>query len=184
MTLARECGSCSACCTVIGVPELQKDLYEACQHLSEDGCGIYAERPGSCRTFECQWLSGVLEVDGAVDTGMRPDACGVIFDYQPDTAFGAVYVAWEVEPGASAGGYARSIIKGLEESFLVMIVTPGPEGGEGSGERRFVGPSHRVTQADDVDMGERQGSRGATTHQLGQTSSVNLAVSEPALKPS
>ena len=146
----RECGSCSACCYVIGVHELEKGTYETCAHLCEAGCGIYAERPGSCQTFECQWLRGALEVDGAIDTEMRPDACGVIFDYQPETAFGEVFTAWEVEPGASASGHARSIIKGLEESFLVIIMTRGPDGEKGPGERRFVGPPHLVTQAADV----------------------------------
>lgn len=145
----RACGSCSACCHVIGVPELQKGRYEPCTHLCVSGCGIYAERPGSCRTFECQWLRGALEVDGSIDTELRPDASGVIFDYQPDTAFGEMYVAWEVEPGASARGHARSIIEGLEERFLVMIVTR-PDDEKGPGERRFVGPPHRVAQADET----------------------------------
>jgi hypothetical protein len=146
----RECGSCSACCTVIGVHELTKGTYETCEYLCESGCGIYAERPGSCQTFECQWLRGVLEVDGVMDTEMRPDACGVIFDYQPDTPFGEVFTAWEIEPGASASGHGRSIIKGLEERFLVIIVTRGPNGDKGPGERRFVGPPHLVAQAADV----------------------------------
>ena len=149
----RECGSCSACCTVIGVLELAKGTYEACKHLCEAGCGIYAERPGSCQTFACQWLRGVLEVDGAIDTEMRPDACGVVFDYQPDTAFGEVFTAWEVEPGASAVGHARSIIKGLEERFLVIIMSRGEDGEDGLGERRFVGPPHLVTQAAHVMCG-------------------------------
>jgi Fe-S-cluster containining protein len=122
---------------VLGVHELDKATYETCEHLCETGCGIYAERPGSCRTFECQWLRGALEVDGSVDTDMRPDASGVIFDYQPLTAFGEVFTAWEVEPGASARGHARSIIEGLEERFLVVIMTRGPDGEEGPGARRF-----------------------------------------------
>jgi hypothetical protein len=145
----RECGSCSACCTVIGVHEIEKGMYETCEHVCEAGCAIYAERPGSCQTFECQWMRGVLEVDGAIDIEMRPDACGVMLDYQPDTAFGEVFTAWEVEPGASASGHARSIINGLQERFLVMIVTRGPDGERGPGERSFVGPPHLVTQATD-----------------------------------
>lgn len=145
----RECGSCSACCTVMGVYEFEKSTYETCRHLCESGCGIYAERPESCQTFACQWLRGALDVDGAIDTDVRPDACGVIFDYQPETAFGEVFTAWEVEPGASAGGHAKSIIKGLEERFLIMIVTRGPDG-ETEPERSFVGPRHLVTRASDV----------------------------------
>ena len=146
----RECGSCSACCTVIGVHELEKGTCEACKHLCEAGCGIYADRPGSCRTFACQWLRGMLEVDGTIDTNLRPDSCGVIFDYQPHTAFGDVFTAWEVEPGASASGHARDIIEGLGERFLVIIMTCGPDGQKGLGDRRFVGPPHLVMQASDV----------------------------------
>ena len=146
----RGCGPCNACCTVMGVPELGKGTYETCEHLCGAGCGIYAHRPGSCRRFECQWLRGMLEVDGTVDTGMRPDSCGVIFDYQPGGAFGEAFLAWEVEPGASARGPARIILEGLAEGFLVIVTTPGPDGGKGPGDRRFVGPPHRVSQASDA----------------------------------
>ena len=121
----RACGSCTACCTVMGVPELGKSTYDACAHLCGMGCAIYDDRPGSCRTFVCQWLRGVLEVDGRVDPDLRPDVCGVIFDYQPDSPFGEVYVAWEVESGASAIGPGREIIEGLEESFQVIVMSPG-----------------------------------------------------------
>ena len=146
----RECGSCTACCTVMGVPEIGKGTYEACRHLCEAGCGIYADRPGSCRTFSCQWLRGTLEVDGTVDAGLRPDACGVIFDYQPESAFGEAFTAWEVEPGASAGGPARAIVEGLAERFLVVVMAPGPDGGKGTGEPSFVGPPRRVTRASEA----------------------------------
>lgn len=131
----RSCGACSACCTVLGVAELGKDRYQPCAHLGGSGCGIYAERPTSCRRFECQWLRGVLEVDGSVDPTLRPDACGVVFDYQPESAFGEMYVAWELEPGASASAPARDVVRELAEGFLVMVVTPGPDGVQ----RRFVG---------------------------------------------
>ena len=136
----RGCGSCSACCTVIGVHELEKGTYETCEHLCEAGCGIYAERPQSCRTFECQWLRGALEVDGSIDTEMRPDASGVIFDYHPHTAFGEVFTAWEVEPGASASGHARSTTKGLDERSLVIIMTRDGENGSGANAGSSVHP--------------------------------------------
>jgi len=125
---------------VIAVHELDKRAYEPCTHLCASGCGIYAERPASCRTFECQWLRGALEVDGSVDLALRPDACGVIFDYRPDTAVGEMFTAWEVEPGASASGPARSIIEGLEERFPVVIVTRDPDGEQAPGERRSAVP--------------------------------------------
>jgi hypothetical protein len=135
---------------VIAVHEIGKGPYEACTHLCKAGCGIYVDRPGSCRTFECQWLRGVLEVDGTIDDGLRPDSCGVIFGYQPETVFGEVFEAWEVEAGASASGPARDIIRGLEESFLVIVTACGPDGEQGPGDRRFGGPPHLVAQALDV----------------------------------
>jgi hypothetical protein len=82
----------------------------------------------------------VLEVDGTVDGDLRPDVCGVIFDYQPGTAFGDIFTAWEVEAGASARGRARDIIEELAERFPVMIVASDPDGEDGMSRRRVVGP--------------------------------------------
>lgn len=53
----RACGSCSLCCKVVGVEELNKPLGVWCVHAKKsDGCAIYQARPQSCRTFMCQWL--------------------------------------------------------------------------------------------------------------------------------
>lgn len=114
---------------MLGVPELEKRVGEPCAHVCSSGCGIYADRPGSCRTFECQWLRGLLEVDGSVDPALRPDACGVIFDYQPRTPSGDVYVAWEVVPGAASSEPAKRILEGLEERFPVIVMRARASGG-------------------------------------------------------
>lgn len=156
----RVCGPCSACCTVLSVREIAKGMYVPCTHLCGAGCGIYAERPSTCRTFECQWLRGVLHVDDVTETELRPDVCGVIFDYQPQSKFGEVFVACEIEPGASGRGRARSVIQGLEDEFLVMIVSPSPNGRKGPGERSFVGPRHLVTRATAQLWSRAAGKRG------------------------
>ena len=143
----RECGPCTACCTVFAVSELEKGMHETCTHVCETGCAIYPDRPEPCRAFRCQWLRGLLEVDGTVDLTMRPDACGVVFDYQPQTPYGDAYTAWEVEAGAAEGETVRRIIEGLQEHFLVMIATRSAEGSDGIGERRFVGPPDQVARA-------------------------------------
>jgi hypothetical protein len=130
----------------MGVHELGKGTYEPCGHLCASGCGIYPDRPGSCRTFVCEWLRGVMEVDGALDTGLRPDACGVIFDYDPGSDLGERFTAWEVWPGASAVSPAREVLEGLSENFPVAVVTragPGPA----AILRRWVGPPHLVRRA-------------------------------------
>ena len=144
----RECGTCTDCCTIFAVSELEKGMYETCVHVCQAGCAIYAERPEPCRAFRCQWLRGLLEVDGTVDLGLRPDVSGVVLDYQPQTPYGDAYAAWEVEPGASDREPARSVIEGLREHYLVMIATRSATGRKGMGERRFVGPAALVERAE------------------------------------
>lgn len=72
MSAKRECGPCTACCTVFGIEELQKPSHQPCAHLCSAGCQIYAERPTSCATFKCYWLRG-----GLSDSD-RPDLSGVV----------------------------------------------------------------------------------------------------------
>ena len=102
---ARSCGTCSLCCTVLRVDELQKPAGENCRHQlgvgshangresaaqgSEDregggdlgppgggGCAIYQDRPHICRAYQCLWRQGGLEDDE------RPDATGGIVDLE------------------------------------------------------------------------------------------------------
>jgi len=79
----RECGTCSVCCSVLAVPELDKSGYEVCRHLCASGCAIYPDRPESCRSFTCEWLRGSLEVDGTVDPGLRPDK-HILVELEPE----------------------------------------------------------------------------------------------------
>jgi len=53
----KSCGSCTLCCKVLTIEELQKPAGVYCSHCSIGaGCGVYPERPDSCRTFLCAWL--------------------------------------------------------------------------------------------------------------------------------
>lgn len=78
-TTTRECGSCSACCYVCPVEELQKPLLTRCPHQNPaaigPGCRIYSERPGACAAYRCSWLEGELDLDD------RPDRVGVLFEH-------------------------------------------------------------------------------------------------------
>ena len=63
----RTCGTCAACCTVLGIAELRKHAGQACRHL--DGrdptrrCSIYARRPKACAEYVCAWRQGLFEED-------------------------------------------------------------------------------------------------------------------------
>jgi hypothetical protein len=53
-----------------------------CQHCNiGKGCGIYEERPESCRVFECLWLQ---DKRGKLGDDLRPDRCKVMFAPNPD----------------------------------------------------------------------------------------------------
>jgi hypothetical protein len=58
----RECGSCSLCCKLIAVVELNKSVGQWCRHCApgKGGCLIYDDRPPSCRGFHCSWLQSDL----------------------------------------------------------------------------------------------------------------------------
>lgn len=63
------CGSCSLCCKMMAVKELEKPPETWCTHARKGrGCSIYAERPESCRVFECVWLSSEKQ-----PPSLRPD---------------------------------------------------------------------------------------------------------------
>ena len=118
-TAVRECGACTACCTVHGVRELEKEPHRRCDHLTENGCGIYDQRPVSCRVYVCGWLAGSYGKGNAHT--MRPDRLGVIVD-RPQALDGRL-VAREVWRGA----FDRPAVKNLlgllfRNGFSVQVV--------------------------------------------------------------
>jgi hypothetical protein len=58
----RTCGSCSLCCKLLAIDELDKPAGRWCRHCrpGRGGCSIYADRPDVCRGFHCGWLDGVV----------------------------------------------------------------------------------------------------------------------------
>ncbi len=53
----RSCGSCTLCCKVFAVPEVESPRSVLCKHCSPGkGCSIHTFRPSVCRDFFCNWL--------------------------------------------------------------------------------------------------------------------------------
>jgi len=76
----RSCGSCTLCCTFIGVKALDKPRYRACGHcVAGKGCSIYESRPDECRVFECMWLR-----DARLPDRLRPDRCRAVITTTDD----------------------------------------------------------------------------------------------------
>lgn len=91
----RECGACKACCTMLGVTELHKPVNAQCEHVCEQGCSIYDDRPQTCRNWSCDWKNGLIPGEE-----LRPDKLGVIFDLRL-TGCDPILCMWEVAPGAA-----------------------------------------------------------------------------------
>ena len=72
------CGACTACCRALGVAELDKPEWKKCSHVISSGCGIYADRPQSCRDYSCIWRQS--QDHSPMPKAYRPDRLGVVFD--------------------------------------------------------------------------------------------------------
>jgi hypothetical protein len=71
----RTCGACTACCFEITIddPALKKPPRQTCAHCVAEGCSIYDDRPGDCRSWFCAWRRV-----GELPDHLRPDRCGLL----------------------------------------------------------------------------------------------------------
>jgi Fe-S-cluster containining protein len=71
----RTCGSCTLCCKVMEIKELNKPLNKWCEFCDRGvGCKIYPTRPSECRTFDCLWLK-----DEKFPDELRPQRSKIVF---------------------------------------------------------------------------------------------------------
>lgn len=116
----RECGSCSLCCKVLRIAELDKPKDAWCPNFKTGaGCTIYADRPPSCRSFNCRWL-----VDPALGPEWKPSLCKMVLDTRE--SFLVVHVdpaatrPWRAEPYLST--LRRFSVQGLPRGGLVLVI--------------------------------------------------------------
>jgi len=70
----RSCGSCTLCCKVFNVPEVESPAGKWCRHCAPGtGCTIHATRPDICRRFFCGWM-----VSPALGPEWKPERSKVI----------------------------------------------------------------------------------------------------------
>lgn len=117
----RQCGTCTACCTLVGVESIGKPGWAACKNerdpfIEDDpGCRVYESRPDGCRTYQCLWLLGALD-----DEDDRPDRLGVMIDaYRMDDGSTGL-VLYETRPN----GFLDSIPRLRPHAVAAMKRTP------------------------------------------------------------
>ncbi len=94
----RTCGTCTLCCKLLRIPELDKPQGTWCPHCAPArGCNRYDTRPPSCRAFHCGYL-----VSEFVSEDWLPSKCRIVLVEEP-TGITAVVDrdrpdAWKAEP--------------------------------------------------------------------------------------
>ena len=116
----RQCGDCSLCCKVLGIPELEKPKDSWCPNFAPGiGCRIYANRPPSCRNFNCRWLT-----DPTMGPEWKPSLCKMVVDSRPSLFVVHVDPAatrpWSAEPYISV--LKRLSAQGLTKGVIVMAI--------------------------------------------------------------
>jgi hypothetical protein len=127
----RACGTCTLCCKVFDVPELEKPAGEWCRHCSPGrGCGIHATRPDHCRSFHCLWMT-----QGWLGPEWKPERSKMVLTIDPQTRFLLVQVdpgaasAWKREPyygqlkqwAAASLSERRHVVVFLNKSATVVL---------------------------------------------------------------
>jgi hypothetical protein len=100
----RACGTCTMCCKVFVIPELEKPAGTWCMHVRQGaGCSIHAARPDRCRRFFCLWMTS----KEPLPPEMKPERSKFVLTTSPH---GFLYV--QVDPG-SPQAWRRSPYHGI-----------------------------------------------------------------------
>lgn len=128
LVAGRECGDCTACCTVLTVdsPDFKKPAGVPCVHLGAHGCGIHAVRPHICRTWFCAWRRVAAMPDAA-----RPDRSGLLvslaFVREPQNCFEGVSITVKALRGSEAidKGVAAAVLDSVCDRLVPVWFSDG-----------------------------------------------------------
>lgn len=122
----RDCGGCNVCCVALTIddPALQKVQGYRCRNATLDNrCAIYADRPKTCRSFECGWR--LLKW---VKPGLRPDKSGVLIRFQAGPDGMGIIVTLLTNAALKAEGLAETVAAAVAAGAPVYLHVPGPPG--------------------------------------------------------
>lgn len=126
--MTNHCGSCTACCRVFDIPQLEKPAGAWCQHCDiGKGCKIYEARPQPCVEFECLWLISQKREDKReqLPASLRPDRCKVVFAPSTDETVMAA-LTMPHAPDAWRRPAVRSMIDTLVKLNAFSVVCGAP----------------------------------------------------------
>lgn len=124
------CGSCTLCCKVMAVTEIDKPRGVWCGDCDKGvGCRVYADRPPSCAEFDCVWLQSQSQPSmKKMAPELRPDRCHVVLTSTAEDgpyAAGLVAHVDPVYPDAWKNGAIGRMLTRARDAHLTVIVACG-----------------------------------------------------------
>lgn len=117
METKKECGSCTLCCKILGVIELDKPINKWCEHcIKSVGCSIYDERPNSCKDFECGWLLSNAPLE------WRPDKSHMIITGESDKLNATII---HQDPAYPISKYGQEILDFFAKMNKTVVLVTG-----------------------------------------------------------
>jgi len=122
----RECGSCSLCCKVYAITELNKPPGKWCSHCKPGkGCAIHDALPTQCIDFNCLWRT-----EASIGPDWKPDRSKMVVTISPVNGYINVQVdagapqAWRKEPyyGQLHQWARNNLQKGIYVIVFVEVV--------------------------------------------------------------
>jgi len=96
----RECGSCSLCCKVYAISELEKPAGIWCSHCKPGrGCAVHDALPTQCIEFNCLWRT-----EASIGPDWKPDRSKMVVTISPVNGYinvqvdGSAPQAWRKQP--------------------------------------------------------------------------------------
>ena len=116
-----ECGSCTACCTIFEIPEIEKKAGVPCTNLCTQGCAIHEGRPTTCRKYFCVWRDPMAQALHMPEWAC-PNQTGLIINSMGTDLMNHRVIAFETYEGASREYWGDRLVQWLvRKHFLVAV---------------------------------------------------------------
>lgn len=77
------CEGCTLCCKLFNIPWMNSPEGKYCEKCEPDkGCKIYDTIPEKCKSYKCAYNQAPN-----LNTDLRPDKCGIVFEKATDKIF-------------------------------------------------------------------------------------------------
>jgi hypothetical protein len=160
----KSCGSCSLCCKVLRVDELQKPMGVWCSHFrSGTGCGIHGSHPPSCNNYQCLWILSPTMPDS-----VRPDRCKVVMSIDD----GDRRIIARADPG-HPDAWRQQPVYGQLKAWATAYWFKGRSIYAMVGKRMWL-----ITPKEDVDLGEPD-ERSPIAYEVGPDGHLKVTILPP-----